>query len=174
MSVAFIKVADAQAPLTDFTLGLYADQPKDFVIPHIYVNGDVAFIKGTDFGFRSVAGAYYVSSTSNDLGFSASSTVSSTSLGVGGLYYFNRLLKLDKENIRVYGGVVIAYTSVHSSISSSSAYVQNSSGTAGKFDFVFTAGGKYFFSKRFGANAEFDFRSNAAFKAGLCYRLLLK
>ena len=153
------------------TIGLYAKQPEGYTIPQNYVNFDAPFFRDSDFGIRTFVTVVDSTVKTDLFGDEIKTSVFATSAGLGGLYYFNKILKLDKNKYHLYGGVAAIYTTATATTSSNSSYLPSSSATSSDFDVVFQAGGKYFIgkSKRFGINAEIDFKKEAAFKAGICY-----
>jgi hypothetical protein len=86
-------------------------------------------------------------------GFIPNSNTSIFSLSLGGRYYFNDLLKLDPNKFQLYGGATLLnFTNVSTSSGS-----QSNSSSKFSFQFVGRVGGRYGFSKLFGAFAELGF-----------------
>ena len=160
----------AYVPTIVYTLGVFAKQPANFTIPYFYFNCDGPFFKNTDFGIRTFVSGFSSSNSSSSGGIKVNSDIFTISFGVGGNYYFNKLLKLDKEKMIVYGGVSAAYASTDVSISSNSSFVPSSSTSASEVNFLFQVGYVVYYGKHFGLNLELDFKDDAAFKVGVCYK----
>lgn len=80
--------------------------------------------------------------------------------GARGSYHFNQLLKINNPKVDLYSGLGLIYR--HSKFTFSHIDMGDgpdfsSEGSAGTVDFELHAGGRYFFSKNFGAYAELGY-----------------
>jgi len=155
------------------TAGAFLDQPEGVGLPYYYVNFDLPYFKGTDFGLRTFTSGFSAKSGTSAGGIEVEADVFSISLGIAGNYYFNRLLNIDRDKMNIYAGASVVGSSVSTSVTSNSSMVPSSSDSKTDADFFLQVGYKYFLGERFGLNAELDFKDDSAFKIGLCYRFPL-
>jgi len=91
-------------------------------------------------------------------------------IGARGAYHFAEDLIKDNKNVDLYGGITIGYNIVNSSYSGPSQDVVGLYTVgASYFHFGFYGGGRYFFSKNFGAMAEVGY-DIGYFKIGVTYK----
>lgn len=90
-------------------------------------------------------------------------------LGARGAYHFADEIK-DLKNVDLYGGITLGYVIVSSSFSGPNASIYNYSVGASYFQFGLYAGGRYFFSPRWGVTAELGY-DIGYFKIGVSYKL---
>lgn len=98
-----------------------------------------------------------------ELGVLTGNVITVFYIGPKGYYHFNELLNHGNEELDVYGGIAIYYR--HFSYSGFGSFGLGSGVTAG-----IHVGGRYYFSEKFGVNAELG-NSYGWLKLGACLKL---
>jgi hypothetical protein len=76
-------------------------------------------------------------------------------LGGRASYHFSKWLNLRTNKLDLYGGGVLGYAFVNSAVHDNSGYVSNYNANGSQATVSVVAGGRWYFSQKFGVNAEF-------------------
>jgi hypothetical protein len=118
----------------------------------------------------SVGGIVSYSTSSYDWGSDYKWKYSYIFVGARGAYHFGPMLKDLPKNIDVYGGLTLGYHIVSASFDGKDERLAPYSAGGSYFGFGFFAGGRYFFTPKFGATAEVGY-DIGYLKIGVSYAL---
>ncbi len=161
-----------------FTLGIsQVSMGQSFEKGDIIVNAGIGLGTTFSFGFGGLGlplgGGVEVGITDaigigGEVGFVSGRNITVFYIGPKGYYHFNELLNIDNDALDIYGGLAIYYRNFNikgfSGIPGFGAFGLSSGITVG-----FHIGGRYYFTDKFGVNAELG-NSYGWLKLGVCLK----